>query len=133
VTEWAYNNANRSCPIDDSLRLRLVQDERSAYRTFAAYHMLAKGIAERDLGETYLDQIHQTRTVANLKRRIGRFGYQVSLEPKAQAAWRNPSPGYFRGRDSRFGQRIVHALTVEVLDGWPCGIADPLVRPSEPA
>jgi hypothetical protein len=36
-------------------------------------------------------------------------------------------------RDSRFGQRIVHALTAEVLDGWPCGIADPLVRPSESA
>jgi transposase len=52
----------------------------------AAYHMLAKGIAYRDLGETYLDQIHQTRTVANLKRRIERLGYQVSLEPKAQAA-----------------------------------------------
>jgi transposase len=52
----------------------------------AAYHILAKGIAYRDLGETYLDQIHQTRTVANLKRRIERLGYQVSLEPKAQAA-----------------------------------------------
>jgi transposase len=52
----------------------------------AAYHMLAKGIAYQDLGETYLDQIRQTRTVANLKRRIERLGYQVTLEPKAQAA-----------------------------------------------
>jgi transposase len=52
----------------------------------AAYHMLAKGIAHRDLGEAYLDQISQTRTVANLKRRIERLGYQVTLEPKAQAA-----------------------------------------------
>jgi hypothetical protein len=41
VTEWAYNNANRSCPIDDSLRLRLVQDERAAYRTFAGQGRLA--------------------------------------------------------------------------------------------
>ena len=40
----------------------------------------------QDLGETYLDQISQTRTVANLKRRIERLGYQVTLEPKAQAA-----------------------------------------------
>ena len=52
----------------------------------AAYHMLAAGIDYRDLGEAYLDQIGQTRTVANLKRRIERLGYQVSLEPKAQAA-----------------------------------------------
>ena len=52
----------------------------------AAYHMLAKGTGYRDLGEAYLDQISQTRTVANLKRRIERLGYQVSLQPKAQAA-----------------------------------------------
>ncbi|MGC1560558.1 MAG: IS110 family transposase, partial [Bradyrhizobium sp.] len=52
----------------------------------AAYHMLAKGIDYRDLGEAYLDKISQTRTVANLKRRIERLGYQVSLQPKAQAA-----------------------------------------------
>jgi transposase len=49
----------------------------------AAYHMLAKGIDYRDLGEAYLDKISQTRTVANLKRRIERLGYQVSLQPKA--------------------------------------------------
>jgi hypothetical protein len=41
VTEWAYNDANRSCPIDDSLRLRLVEDERGAYRTFAGRGRLA--------------------------------------------------------------------------------------------
>ena len=41
VTEWAYNNANRSCPIDDSLRLRLVQDERGAYKEFADQGRLA--------------------------------------------------------------------------------------------
>jgi hypothetical protein len=41
VTEWAYNNANRSCPIDDSLRLRLVQDERAAYKEFADQGRLA--------------------------------------------------------------------------------------------
>lgn len=48
----------------------------------AAYHMLAKGIAYPDLGETYLDPIYQTRTAANLKRRIERLGCQVSLETK---------------------------------------------------
>ncbi len=52
----------------------------------SAYHMLAKGLPYRDLGEAYLDQITQTRTVANLKRRLERLGYHVTLERTAQAA-----------------------------------------------
>jgi transposase len=52
----------------------------------AAYHMLARGLAYRDLGDAYLDQIGQRRTVANLKRRLERLGYQVTLEPTAEAA-----------------------------------------------
>ena len=47
----------------------------------SAYHMLAKGLAYHDLGEAYLDQIGQSRTVANLKRRLERLGYHVTLEP----------------------------------------------------
>ena len=53
----------------------------------SAYHMLAKGLPYRDLGEAYLDQIGQTRIVANLKRRLERLGYRVTLEllePKDQ-------------------------------------------------
>jgi len=50
----------------------------------AAYHMLAKGVGYRDLGEAYLDQIDQTRTAANLKRRLD--GYIVQLQPKENAA-----------------------------------------------
>ena len=50
----------------------------------AAYHMLAKGVGYRELGEAYLDQIGQTRTVANLKRRIERLGYHVTLQPIAE-------------------------------------------------
>ena len=50
----------------------------------SAYHMLAKGLAYRVLGDAYLDQIGQTRTVANLKRRLERLGYKVTLEPNAQ-------------------------------------------------
>ena len=30
----------------------------------------------------YLDQIDQTRTATNLKRRLERFGYVVSIQPK---------------------------------------------------
>jgi len=52
----------------------------------SAYHMLAKGLPYRDLGEAYLDQIGQSRTVANLKRRLERLGYHVKLERTAQAA-----------------------------------------------
>src|SRR4051794_30046088 len=52
----------------------------------AAYHMLARGVVYRDLGEAYLDQIGERRIVANLKRRLERLGYQVTLEPKAEAA-----------------------------------------------
>ena len=52
----------------------------------SAYHMLDKGLAYHDLGEAYLDQIGQTRTVSNLKRRLERLGYRVTLEPKAKPA-----------------------------------------------
>jgi transposase len=52
----------------------------------AAYHMLAKGVPYKDLGDAYLDQIGHTRTLANLKRRIERLGYHVVLEPQAVAA-----------------------------------------------
>jgi transposase len=52
----------------------------------AAYHMLAKGVPYKDLGDAYLDQIGHTRTLANLKRRIERLGYHVILEPQAAAA-----------------------------------------------
>ena len=47
-----------------------------------AYHILAKGLAYHDLGEAYLDQISQTRTASNLKRRLERLGYIVTRQPK---------------------------------------------------
>jgi transposase len=50
----------------------------------AAYHMLARRVDYRDLGEAYLDQIDQTRTAANLKRRLERLGYVVSISPQNQ-------------------------------------------------
>jgi transposase len=52
---------------------------------FAAYHMLAKGVGYRELGEAYLDQIDHTRTAANLRRRLERLGYIVTLQPKETA------------------------------------------------
>jgi hypothetical protein len=46
--------------------------------------MLAKGLAYRDLGAAYLDQIGQRRTVANLQRRLERLGYHVTLQRTAE-------------------------------------------------
>jgi hypothetical protein len=48
--------------------------------------MLTRGGGYRELGEAYLDQIDQTRTVANLKRRLERLGYVASLQPTEHAA-----------------------------------------------
>ena len=47
--------------------------------------MLAKGLTYRDLGGAYLDQLDQTRTAANLKRRLERLGYTVVLQLKEVA------------------------------------------------
>src|ERR1700730_14257258 len=52
----------------------------------APYHMVATGTPYRELGDAYLDHIGRTRTVANLKRRLERLGYRVSLEPNAAVA-----------------------------------------------
>ena len=52
----------------------------------SAYHMLAKGVGYRDLGEAYLDQLHQSRTAANLKRRLERLGYIVTFQPREDVA-----------------------------------------------
>ena len=52
----------------------------------SAYHMLAKNPPYRDLGEAYLDQISETRTVTDPKRRLERLGCNVTLEPKAKPA-----------------------------------------------
>ena len=60
----------------------------------AAYHMLAHKVGYRDLGEAYLDQIDQTRTAANLKRRLERLGYVVSLTAKQSTVQRaEPASG----------------------------------------
>ena len=47
--------------------------------------MLAQGVSYRELGEAYLDQLSHIRTAANLKRRLERLGYHVTLEPKPVA------------------------------------------------
>jgi hypothetical protein len=51
--------------------------------------MLSRGVGYHELGEAYLDQIDQSRTAANLKRRRERLGYVVSIQPKEVV----PNPG----------------------------------------
>ena len=41
VTEWGFSNANKSCPINDTLRGQLVESERTAFRQFAQQERLA--------------------------------------------------------------------------------------------
>jgi transposase len=48
----------------------------------AAYHMLRTKAAYRDLGETYLDRLDQSRVTRNLVRRLERLGYDVKIEAR---------------------------------------------------
>ena len=45
--------------------------------------MLSRKVEYADLGDTYLDRLDKTHTVASLKRRIERLGFDVSLTPTA--------------------------------------------------
>jgi transposase len=47
----------------------------------AAYHMLARQVPYRELGDAYLDKLDATRTANNLVRRLERLGYAVELKP----------------------------------------------------
>jgi transposase len=49
----------------------------------AAYEMLSTGKPYKDLTETYLDRIDETRVTKNLTRRLERLGYEVTLAKRA--------------------------------------------------
>src|SRR3954466_13216839 len=51
----------------------------------AVFHMLAKTIPFKELGEAFLDQQARTRTTTNLVRRLNNLGYDVLLRPKVAA------------------------------------------------
>jgi transposase len=51
----------------------------------AVFHMLAKSIPFKELGEAFLDQQARTRTTTNLVRRLNNLGYDVLLRPKVAA------------------------------------------------
>jgi hypothetical protein len=52
--------------------------------------MLTRGVGYRELGEAYHDLIDQTRTVADLKRRLERLGYVVSATDRARRRLMRP-------------------------------------------
>jgi len=41
LTEWAFNNRNQSCPINDETRVQLIQAERNAFEPFVEQERLA--------------------------------------------------------------------------------------------
>src|SRR3954468_18010974 len=51
----------------------------------AVFHMLAKTVPFKELGEAFLDQQARTRTTTNLVRRLNNLGYDVLLRPKVAA------------------------------------------------
>jgi hypothetical protein len=51
----------------------------------AVYHMLAKAVPFKELGETFLDQQAAKRTAANLVRRLSNLGFDMMLRPKVAA------------------------------------------------
>jgi len=46
----------------------------------SAFHILARGVGYVDLGETYLDQLHQHRIANQLTKRLNALGFNVILE-----------------------------------------------------
>ena len=51
----------------------------------AVFHMFAKTVPFKELGEAFLDQQARTRTTTNLVRRLNNLGYDVLLRPKVAA------------------------------------------------
>ena len=51
----------------------------------AVFHMLAKTVPFKELGEAFLDQQACKRTTTNLVRRLNNLGYDVLLRPKVAA------------------------------------------------
>jgi transposase len=45
----------------------------------AAYHMLAKGLAYKELGEAYLDHLDKTKIAGNLVRGLQHLGFEVKI------------------------------------------------------
>jgi hypothetical protein len=41
MTEWGFNNAAQSCPLNDTVRAQVIQAERSAFKEFAGQGRLA--------------------------------------------------------------------------------------------
>ena len=41
ITEWGFPNGSQSCPINDAMRARVVQDERTAFKKFADQRRVA--------------------------------------------------------------------------------------------
>jgi Transposase IS116/IS110/IS902 family len=89
----------------------------------SAYHMLARSLPYRELGEAYLG-IVQTRTVANLKRRLERA--RLSRHPGTQgSAHVTPAPGSSSSPAVTRQNHVAGEKAFVDYSGTRIGIADP--------
>ena len=85
---WAASRAKNTYFRDKFHRLRSRRGARRAaiaiaHKILIAVHAVLTGRTYRDLGDGYLDALHQRRTLKNLTRRIERLGFDVRVTPKA--------------------------------------------------
>ena len=66
---------------------------RKEVRTFRTMDTLANGLPYRELGETYVNQIDQRRTTANLKHRLARLDDIVT--PQRDCGYLSPRRSIF--------------------------------------
>jgi len=89
---WAAKRANNSYYKAQFFRLQARRGPQKAICAVAAsiltaiYHMLKDGTGHNDLGVAYFDRRSPEAKVKRLARQIAKLGYEVTLQPNANAA-----------------------------------------------
>lgn len=89
---WAAKRARNSYYKAQFFRLQARRGPQKAICAVAAsiltaiYHMLKNGVFHQDLGVAYFDRRSPEAKVKRLARQIARLGYEVTLQPTANAA-----------------------------------------------
>ena len=89
---WAAKRANNSYYKAQFLRLRARRGPQKAICAVAAsiltaiYHMLKNGTFHQDLGVAYFDHRSPESKAKRLARQIAKLGYELTLQPSANAA-----------------------------------------------
>lgn len=85
---WAASRVKNTYFRDKFHRLRSRRGPRRAaiavaHKILIAAHAVLTGKTYRELGDGYLDALHQRRTLKHLTRRIERLGFDVKVTPRA--------------------------------------------------